>query len=49
MERNAELNDTMLFFEQYSADSKSLHTSFKLAGCGYPAVVIEDDGFCRKT
>ncbi len=45
MERNAELNDTMLFFEQYSADSKSLHTSFKLAGCGYPAVVIEDDGF----
>lgn len=39
------MNDIILLFDEYSADSRNLHTSFKLAGYDCPAVVIEDDGF----
>ncbi|MBQ9700575.1 MAG: accessory Sec system glycosylation chaperone GtfB [Lachnospiraceae bacterium] len=37
--------DAVLLMDTYSDDSKKLHTSFKLAGKNYPAVVIDDDGF----
>lgn len=37
--------NVVLLFDSYHADSKSLHESFKLAGCFYPAIVIEEDGF----
>lgn len=45
MDRNIKLSDTILLFDNYSLDSQSLHESFKLAGCEYPAVVIDEDGF----
>lgn len=35
----------VLFFETYHTDSQKLHESFKLAGCRFPAVVIEENGF----
>ncbi len=38
-------DNIVLLFDNYSQDSKNLHTSFKLAGKEYPAVVIEEDGF----
>ena len=45
MEKLIKVEDTVLFFDSYSLDSKKLHTSFQLAGKDYPVVVIEDDGF----
>ncbi len=38
-------DNIVLLFENYSQDSKNLHTSFKMAGKEYPAIVIEEDGF----
>lgn len=40
-----EAEDVVLLFDYYSAESQSLHTSFKLAGKKYPVLVIEEDGF----
>lgn len=40
-----EMNDIVLLFDNYSQDSQSLYTSFRLAGYKCPAAVIEDDGF----
>lgn len=37
--------DVVLLFDSYHADSQSLHNSFKQAGCFYPAIVIDEDGF----
>lgn len=37
--------NVVLLFETYHDDSRSLHDSFKQAGCFYPAVVIDEDGF----
>lgn len=45
MEKHSEINDTILLFDNYGTDSQNLHTSFRLAGFSYPAVVIEDNGF----
>ncbi len=45
MEKHTEINDTILLFDNYGTDSQNLHTSFRLAGFSYPAVVIEDNGF----
>lgn len=45
MEKHTEIDDTILLFDNYSTDSQNLHTSFRLAGFPYPAVVIEDNGF----
>ena len=45
MERHTEMKDTILLFDNYGTDSQNLHTSFRLAGFPYPAVVIEDNGF----
>lgn len=42
----AEGNDKIiLFFDRYSAKSRKLHESFKIAGYDYPVVIVEDDGF----
>ena len=38
-------DDMMLLLDSYSPDSQSLVASFRLAGNGCPAAVIEDDGF----
>jgi accessory Sec system glycosyltransferase GtfB len=38
-------SDIMLLLDNYGQESQNLHTSFRLAGCNIPAVVIEDDGF----
>jgi accessory Sec system glycosyltransferase GtfB len=38
-------SDIVLLFDNYGQESQNLHTSFQLAGCNLPAVVIEDDGF----
>ncbi len=38
-------SDAILLFDHYGQDSQALHESFKLAGFGCPAVVIDDDGF----
>lgn len=38
-------SEVVLLFDNYSLDSQNLHTSFKMSGLDYPAVVIEDDGF----
>ena len=40
-----EPDNIVLLFDNYLADSQSLHTSFKMAGKHYPVAVIEDDGF----
>ncbi len=45
MAGNNKSDEIMLLFDSYSADSRSLHVSFKQAGYSCPAVVIEDDGF----
>lgn len=37
--------NVVLLFDTYHEDSRSLHDSFKQAGCFYPAVVIDEDGF----
>ncbi len=37
--------EAILLFDSYSLDSQRLHNSFKRAGCGHIAVVIEDNGF----
>lgn len=37
--------NVILLFDSYQPDSKSLHQSFKMAGCDFPALVIDDDGF----
>lgn len=39
----------ILLFDAYHADSRRLHDSFRLAGCDYPAVVIEETGFLPDT
>ena len=38
-------SEVVLLFDNYFLDSQNLHTSFKMSGLDYPAVVIEDDGF----
>ena len=38
-------SDAILLLDNYGKDSQALHTSFKQAGVGCPAVVVEDDGF----
>lgn len=45
MDANNRTNEIILLFDNYSTESRSLHSSFKQAGYHYPAVVIEDDGF----
>lgn len=45
MENNDRTNEVILLFDTYSIESQDLHTSFKLTGQNYLAVVIEDDGF----
>ncbi len=45
MGKGVGINDALLLFDHYGEDSRSLHTSFKLAGYDCPAAVIEDDGF----
>ena len=35
----------ILFFEKYSEKGRKLHESFKVAGCEYPVLVVEEDGF----
>ncbi len=45
MDTNNNSNDIVLLLDNYSSESRKLHQSFVLAGCEYPAVVIEDDGF----
>ena len=45
MGNSSQIDDIVLFFDNYGVDSQNLHTSFKLAGKDYPVVVIEDDGF----
>ena len=45
MEKNDRTNEVILLFDTYSAESQDLHTSFKLTGEDYLAVVLEDDGF----
>ena len=43
---NSIKSDNIVFlFDIYGEDSRKLHTSFKLAGKNFPAVVIDDDGF----
>jgi accessory Sec system glycosyltransferase GtfB len=37
--------DVILLFDTYSRESRMLHESFKMAGCGYPAVVLGEDTF----
>lgn len=42
----AESNDkVILFFDRYSDGSRKLHESFRISGCEYPVLVIEEDGF----
>jgi len=38
-------NDVILLFDTYSEESQDLHTSFKMTGQDYMAVVLQDDGF----
>lgn len=45
MEEPVMLEDTILLFDSYSPDSKRLHDSFRLAGCGCSAVVLEENDF----
>lgn len=45
MGNNIKAADVVLLFDNYSNDSKNLHTSFKEAGLDYTAVAIDDDGF----
>ena len=45
MGRSHKTENVVLLFENYFQESKKLHTSFKLSGKSYQAVVIEDDGF----
>ena len=45
MDERIKSDQIVLLLDNYSSDSKKLHQSFQLAGYGYPAVVIEDDGF----
>ena len=45
MEKYTEINDTILLFDNYGPDSRSLHESFQSAGYDFPAVVIEENGF----
>lgn len=39
------MNDMILLMDNYGNDSKSLHTSFRMAGIDCPTLVIDDDGF----
>ncbi len=45
MERNDKSDDILLLLDNYSTESRDLHTSFRLAGYDLTAAVIEDDGF----
>lgn len=45
METAALRDQIVLLFDLYHGESKSLHKSFQMAGCDYPAVVIEENGF----
>lgn len=45
MEQSPAREPIILLFDAYHADSHRLHDSFRLAGCDYPAVVIEETGF----
>ena len=45
MENSNRTKEIVLLFENYLEDSKKLHTSFKMSGKSYPAVVIDDNGF----
>lgn len=45
MGNRIEQDNIVLLLDNYLADSKKLHTSFKLAGKAYPVAVIADDGF----
>ena len=45
MESIDRTNDVILLFDTYSTESRDLHTSFKLTGQNYLAVVLQDDGF----
>lgn len=39
------LGDGILLFDGYSPDCKRLHDSFRMAGCEWPAVVLEENDF----
>lgn len=45
MENIDRTNDVILLFDTYSTESQDLHTSFKMTGQNYLAVVLQDDGF----
>ena len=45
MDERIKSDQIVLLLDNYSSDSQKLHQSFQLAGYGYPAAVIEDDGF----
>lgn len=45
MENIDRTNEVILLFDTYSTESRDLHTSFKLTGQNYLAVVLQDDGF----
>ena len=49
MENSNRTKEIVLLFENYLEDSKKLHTSFKMSGKSYPAVVIDDNGFLPDT
>lgn len=43
MIRNTE--QIVLLFDSYTSGSQKLHESFRMAGCEYPVLVLEEDGF----
>lgn len=45
MEEPVMLSDTILLFDSYSADSRRLYDSFRLAGCECSVVVLENNDF----
>ncbi len=45
MGKTADSKEVVLLFDHFSVDSQDLLASFRRAGYGYPAAVIEDDGF----
>ncbi len=49
MGRSAAQDNVVLLFDAYHDASRRLHESFRQAGCDYPAVVIEENGFLPET
>lgn len=45
MGKSFQRDHIVLLFDNYGQESQALHTSFKMAGYDYPAVVIESNGF----